>query len=1259
MSRPSARTAQPRSRRINAPEALETRTLLSANAPVLPGDYDGDLSVTQGDAAVWRSQYGAQGDALAADGNGDGRVDAADYTVWRNHLGQSRDNQAPTAADDTLQVNHGESAVVLATQLLGNDEDPECSELRITGVSDAVGGHAMLRDGYVLFVPHASHGHGGGAHPAWSFRYTIADAHGGVAEAQVTLNERPPAHGAGDEQRGAEHAALFALVDPGDATAIAATSGPWTSPDTWLGGRVPQAGDRVLIHNTVDVEYDAASDQALEWLRVDGTLTFRADASTRLVAETIVVDPSGVVTVGAADTPIAPDVVAEILIDTTGGALSEALDPTLVGRGFISHGVTSIHGAAKAEYTTLAGDATAGDSFIELADSAAPAGWRIGDVLLVAGTEMDRSLLGQFRSAEAIVDADADNARFKDELLEITAFETVGDRVRVRFRNVTNQAAIDTGATTLSWDHTRPDGETFDPDELAVHVANLTRNVVIRSSDPTVDTQQRGHFMVMHNVNAEIHNAQFKDLGRTDKRRVVDDPAAIGNFDGSPGTGTNPRGRYGLHLHRLGANSLDGPPAQITGNVVWGAPGWGIVHHDSHAVLENNVVFDVAGAGIVAEDGNELGEWRGNLVVKITGDLVNNFDDNVFFQTPRGRLFDLGFVGSGYWVQGGGFGVLLEDNIAASVNAAGFDLVHNTDGLANVEQIPVDLIHDPAVREAIRDAGFETVTPNNIPSRGVEGLTVYNAFRGVHTWLHNRDSIDMEGTFVFPTFLAHEFRTTIRDYTIWGVETGVQNFYSTRIDFLDGLVVGDLDSPVPFRPSNQANNSTGVGLTHNQREANKLRFDGLRVEGFTYGSILSDPFNSTLQETTPYGVTSMANAQFANVTRAFVPLVSDPFLRADFGELYVLDESTTFSPIGPNVAPNASFIATSGAGLSVVLDASSSSDSDPGPLVPAGGAGIAVYAWDLDGDGQYNDAYGRRVTVSFDDTTPRPIGLRVWDDQGVTDTATQSVAAAANAYPNPFVDADFSDSAPFGGDSYQFWSGRRGQGWIAREVDRNPAGFAEIGTPQFTLGELGQIVRDEGVRRGVQTFSFDVRTLGQGDRPNDLRIRLIGVDGQWELDDLGGDIGAIFAMPEPRVATLVDTQLGPQQIADWQTQTFQVDLGATGYEYLVVYVDYFGYEPGQGDYFALDNFSLTAPAPGAAALSVAGHDAIGPRERYRGAAPLRMRWLDARDEALLLVEPDRFEESSDEGLAETIAASDAETRPVERAFALRSAFSVL
>ncbi len=1163
------RPRRSRKRRELILESLEQRQMLFGDS--VPGlqcsfqdaDATSDLLLLRPSAEM----PGSETDESAAGA----RVDAAERSA---PLGQANAVAmiAPAVAiDDELTINHGETAAIIPSQLLPNDQG---DGLTIISVSNAVGGSVEMRDGVVFFTPDADN-HGGDM----SFDYTIADSDGGESTATATLIAGDMVHGGpGDEARRDEHQALFALVDTYDATNVAIQSGDWSDPGIWSTGAVPVAGERVLVHHTVEVEYDLQSDESLQWLRVDGVLNFQQNASTRILVETLVSDPRATINIGTADQAIAADVTAEILIDTSGGALSQVVDPTLLGRGFITHGVTNIFGAEKSEFTTLLGDAAAGAAYIELTDAAIPAGWQVGDTLLLAGTEADESLLNNPNQGAAIIAADADNARFRDELLEITSLAIVDGRARVFFNNVTNQGAIDAGLTTLLWNHQRPDGATFDADELSIHVANLTRNVVIRSSDPTVDNQQRGHFMVMHNANTDIHHAQFRDLGRSDKRQIVDDPAAIGNFDGTPGTGTNPRGRYGLHMHRLGANDLNGPSAAVTGNVVWGSPGWGIVHHDSHAVLEDNVVFDVVGAGIVAEEGHELGVWRNNLVVKTTGDLVNNFDDGAFFQTLRGPRFDLGFFGSGYWVQGGGFGIRMENNIAASSNAAGFDLVHHTDGLANVEYMSVDLIEDPSVRQAIIDAGFTIVTPNNVPTRGIDGLVTYNSFRGIHTWLHNRDSGDMEGTFSFPIYLAHDFRSTIENYTVWGVQSGIQNFYSTRFDFVNGLVVGDVEDPVPLfiDPVQQGNNSSGIGIGHNHEEANSNHFDGLRLEGFEYGFQVFSPFNEVRGEVTPYATSELSDVHLANVDHAFIPTNAfNPASQSHrFSDLFVIDQASTFNTLDAgNTAPTAAFGFAGGQGLSVVLDAAASFDPDPSPEVRAGDDGIAAYAWDLDGDGVYDDAYGQILTLNFDAPGDYAISLMVWDDDGATATTTDIVTVVANPYGNPWVDADFSAAGPFEGQFYRFTSGRRGDGWIARDVVRNPAGFAEIGAPAFGLGRLGQIVRNEHVHRGQHTFSFDAIATDALNQANLLQVRLFGVNGQFDLNQQGVP-SAIHAMTTPEVATLVDVNVALDQFADWTTQSFDVDLGLEGYEYLVIGVVYEGYNVAQGDYFALDNFML-------------------------------------------------------------------------------------
>jgi hypothetical protein len=80
-------------------------------------------------------------------------------------------------------------------------------------------------------------------------------------------------------------------------------------------------------------------------------------------------------------------------------------------------------------------------------------------------------------------------------------------------------------------------------------------------------------------------------------------------------------------------------------------------------------------------------------------------------------------------------------------------------------------------------------------------------------------------------------------------------------------------------------------------------------------------------------------------------------------------------------------------GGSVTLNASGSHDPD---------GTIVLYEWDLDGDGQYDDAVGETSPLSTPSDGTLPIGLRVTDDDGDVDTAqaavtVNNVAPTANA----------------------------------------------------------------------------------------------------------------------------------------------------------------------------------------------------------------------------------------------------------------------
>ncbi len=77
----------------------------------------------------------------------------------------------------------------------------------------------------------------------------------------------------------------------------------------------------------------------------------------------------------------------------------------------------------------------------------------------------------------------------------------------------------------------------------------------------------------------------------------------------------------------------------------------------------------------------------------------------------------------------------------------------------------------------------------------------------------------------------------------------------------------------------------------------------------------------------------------------------------------------TFSPDTPNV------------GQKVSLDAGASTDN----------VSIANYDWDLDGDGQYDDAQGKTTSVTFRTTGAKTVRLRVTDSDGVTATAEAGI----------------------------------------------------------------------------------------------------------------------------------------------------------------------------------------------------------------------------------------------------------------------------
>src|SRR5438128_10775035 len=61
-----------------------------------------------------------------------------------------------------------------------------------------------------------------------------------------------------------------------------ARSGPWSAAATWEGGRVPDAGARVLIKTGHAVTYDVKSDKVIRGITISGSLAFATNKDTEL-----------------------------------------------------------------------------------------------------------------------------------------------------------------------------------------------------------------------------------------------------------------------------------------------------------------------------------------------------------------------------------------------------------------------------------------------------------------------------------------------------------------------------------------------------------------------------------------------------------------------------------------------------------------------------------------------------------------------------------------------------------------------------------------------------------------------------------------------------------------------------------------------------------------------------------------------------------------------------------------------------------------
>jgi len=434
--------------------------------------------------------------------------------------------------------------------------------------------------------------------------------------------------------------------------------------------------------------------------------------------------PGGTFQIGDSLAPVAVGVTAELVI--AAADINVQTDPQQWGRGLLSTGGRVIMRGAStgANFVRLLAAPHAGDTTITLDTN--QISWPVRGIIHIPDSK--------YRSA-------TDN----------TPYQYMGEERSISSISLNGQNKIViTLDRALTFDHPKSiDDPTY---SFLPHVAFLSRNVLVRSEDPT---SKRGHVLFTANAEADIQFAQFKDLGRTTTQSL--DNTVYDTNENVIHVGTNQMGRYPVHFHRyngaLGGDfSIDNPSGQFIGNAIVNTvndagpdhyfKGGLVIHGTAFVRATNNIVLNAGGAGIVFEDGTEHG---------------NTIEHNFVSWTRRsaGPRVDVRTDTTAQpWTEGSGFWSTAADNI-----------------------VRYNVIAHPLY------VGFMMWRGNAIPEGQFADNEVYSGKSGFESWNHNG------GNDVFPGD-PNGPRSYVLNQVVWNTTEGFTSLEYPTFNFtIQGAVV--------------------------------------------------------------------------------------------------------------------------------------------------------------------------------------------------------------------------------------------------------------------------------------------------------------------------------------------------------------------------------------------------------------------------------------------------------------------------------------
>lgn len=400
-----------------------------------------------------------------------------------------------------------------------------------------------------------------------------------------------------------------------------AQSGRWSLPTSWEGGVVPRPGARVQVRTGHVLIYDVRTERPIRSIHIAGVLRFDPERDTQLdvglikiqegedanesvpsceahVPERVHRGPRPALEVGSPNSPIRSDRTALIRLWDV-----EGLDPKECPAIVCCGGKMDLHGSPMSRTWVKLGGRTASEGQTELTLAEPISGWRVGDKIIITSTK--RHNIPDEGAAPSVLEHGQTEERTIKRLM---------------------------GGGVIELDQPLSFAHRVGP-EFAAEVANLSRNVIIESAEPS---RVRGHTMYHRNSTGSISHAEFRHLGK---------PGQLG--------------KYALHFHRAG-DSMRG--SSVIGASIWDSGNrWITIHGTDYLVVRDCVGFRSKGHGFFLEDGTETNNLLDrNLAVQALGTAplpgqVMGFDHN---------------DGAGFWW--GNSGNAFTRNVAVECDEYGF-----------------------------------------------------------------------------------------------------------------------------------------------------------------------------------------------------------------------------------------------------------------------------------------------------------------------------------------------------------------------------------------------------------------------------------------------------------------------------------------------------------------------------------------------------------------------------------------------------------